>query len=216
VEAAASGKTRVVAVSKTKPVEDIIACYNAGHQFFGENYAQELMEKAQQLPNNIKWHFIGHLQSDKVNKLLRLVPNLDVVESVDSLKLAKALSSARKSNNQGPLKIFLQVNTSGENQKSGLSPNAVSQFVEDILSDNSGSFSHISLQGLMTIGMLGGNTSREFSILGELKKKIQASLTFKFVLPELELSMGMSSDYLEAIRHGSTNVRIGSTIFGAR
>lgn len=103
---------RLVAVSKLKPVSDIQQAYDCGHRAFGENYAQELAEKAPQLPSDIQWHFIGHLQSNKA-KLIAGIPNLWVVESVDSAKLATALNNACEKANR-ELRVFVQINTSGE------------------------------------------------------------------------------------------------------
>ncbi|CAO2833588.1 unnamed protein product [Amaranthus hypochondriacus] len=108
------GQIRVVAVSKTKPVSVIRQLYDAGHRCFGENYVQEFLDKAPQLPENIEWHFIGHLQTNKVKSLLASVPNLAMVEGVDSQKLAKHLDRAVSDIGRKPLKVLVQVNTSGE------------------------------------------------------------------------------------------------------
>merc|ERR1712232_1096766 len=121
---------RLVAVSKTKPVWQIQACYNAGQRHFGENYVKELLEKAPLLPDDIEWHFLGHLQSNKVKQLLT-VKNLSVVETVDSLKLAKKLNTASEQRTK-PLVVYVQVNTSKENSKSGVEPLAVNDLVTAI------------------------------------------------------------------------------------
>eukprot|EP01018_Ginkgo_biloba_P027509 Gb_20012 [translate_table: standard] len=109
-----TSRIRVVAVSKTKPVSLIKEVYDAGHRSFGENYVQEFLDKAPELPANIEWHFIGHLQSNKAKSLVAGVPNLYMVESVDSYKVANHLDRAVASCGRKPLKVLVQVNTSGE------------------------------------------------------------------------------------------------------
>ena len=111
---------RLVAVSKTKPASDILALYDIGHKHFGENYVQELVSKAQELPRDVCWHFIGHLQSQKAKTLIEGVPNLHLFESLDSKKLADKLNRAIESANRDPLQIYIQINTSGEDSKSGV------------------------------------------------------------------------------------------------
>jgi hypothetical protein len=203
------GSTRLVAVSKTKPVSYIQAMYDVGHRHFGENYLQELIEKSKQLPNDIKWHFIGHLQSQKAKQICYDVPNLYILETIDSIKLANKLNSIRLASNLSPLSIFIQINTSNEDTKSGI------LFNEDI----SPLFIHIrdncpllKIIGLMTIGE--ANNSECFQRLVECR--IKAAEILNVDPKELELSMGMSGDFEEAIMAGSTSVRIGSTLFGPR
>ncbi|KAF9426612.1 hypothetical protein BGZ94_006261 [Podila epigama] len=206
-------KARVVAVSKYKPASDILAAYEkAGHRHFGENYVQELEEKSNELPKDIQWHFIGHLQSNKC-KIVASIPNLYVVETVDSAKKAstldKACASAARSD---PLRIFLQVNTSGEETKSGMLPSETLDVARNVVS----SCPHLKLAGLMTIGSpnpdLENGENPDFKTLNQCRTDIQRELG----LDNLELSMGMSDDYPEALRQGSTNIRVGSTIFGSR
>jgi|EP01033_Poteriospumella_lacustris_P010370 hypothetical protein len=203
---------RLVAVSKTKPIEDIRALYNAGHRHFGENYFQELLEKAALLPGDICWHFIGHLQSSKSNKLVRDVPGLFVVETVDSEKLASKLQAACELAGRtaaAPLRVLLQVDTSGEDTKNGVEPSqvaALAQFIRD-------QCPLLQVRGVMTIGAPGDLTC--FDRLVEARKLVAEALG---VADEttLELSMGMSGDFPEAIARGATSVRVGSTIFGPR
>lgn len=210
---------RLVAVSKTKPATDVIEAYDGGQRHFGENYIQELEEKSKNpeiIENcpDICWHFIGHLQRNKVNKLVCL-PGLYMVETVDSVKLADALNSSwAKLQKPNRLKTFLQVNTSGEENKSGIPPSEASALSNHVI-ENCPS---LELSGLMTIGAydydvtLGPNP--DFLKLIECHKDVCNTLG---IAPEtFELSMGMSSDYQHAITLGSTNVRIGSTIFGPR
>jgi pyridoxal phosphate enzyme (YggS family) len=197
----------LVAVSKTKPATDIQELYNASYRIFGENYTQELTEKAAQLPNDIKWHFIGHLQSSKAAKLIKDVPNLSVIETVDTLKLATKLNAACEAVGR-TLDVFVQVDTSGETTKSGVDGvelNELAQFINN-------SCAHLKLKGLMTIGAPGDFTC--FDRLVDARQVVASLLAMD--VNSLELSMGMSGDYEEAIRRGATSVRVGSTIFGER
>ncbi|WOL02974.1 hypothetical protein Cni_G11694 [Canna indica] len=210
-----SGRTadgvRVVAVGKTKPTTLIRSLYDAGHRCFGENYAQELVDKAPQLPSDIGWHFIGHLQSNKVKSLLAAVPNLDMIESVDSEKIASHLNRAVASLGRNPLKVLVQVNTSGEESKSGVEPARCLELAKHVKF----SCPNLIFSGLMTIGMPDyTSTPENFRALWNCRADVCSAL----VVPEkqYELSMGMSGDFEKAIEMGSTNVRIGSTIFGPR
>lgn len=200
---------RLVAVSKTKPNEDILALYRAGQRHFGENYFQEFSEKASVLPLDIKWHFIGHLQSSKANKLLRDVPSLYMVETVDSEKLAGKLQSACiAAERTEPLKVLLQVDTSGEDTKSGITTSEVPALARYILDQ----CPQLQLAGVMTIGAPGDLTC--FDRLVEAKEVLQSTIGHSDT--PLELSMGMSGDFEAAIQRGATSVRVGSTIFGPR
>ncbi|KAH7545704.1 hypothetical protein FEM48_Zijuj01G0122000 [Ziziphus jujuba var. spinosa] len=202
---------RVVAVSKTKPVSVLRQVYDAGHRCFGENYVQEIVEKAPQLPEDIEWHFIGNLQSNKVKPLLTGVPNLAMVETVDDEKIANHLERAVASIGRKPLKVMVQVNTSGETSKSGVEPSGCVELAK-----------HVSLKcpnlefcGLMTIGMLDyTSTPENFKTLANCRSEVCKALGI--TEEQCELSMGMSGDFELAIEMGSTNVRIGSTIFGPR
>src|SRR4051794_31260184 len=149
---------RLVAVSKLKPATDILALYSppTSHLHFGENYVQELLEKSRLLPTEIRWHFIGGLQSNKCAQLAREVGNLWAVESVDSIKKAQLLDKGRgenKSNNQELLRIFVQVNTSGEESKSGVEPQS-EDLIELCKFVKGERCPHLKLQGLMTIGAI--------------------------------------------------------------
>jgi len=208
---------RLVAVSKTKPVSDILEAYSCGQRHFGENYIQELAEKSVdkqilEMCPDICWHFIGHLQRNKVNKLISVV-NLFMVETVDSTKLADALDASwGKANKTNKLKVMVQVNTSGEENKGGVPHTDVNSLFNHICEN----CSNLEAVGLMTIGAynydlsLGPNP--DFLSLVECHKQLYSDGTDEVS----ELSMGMSSDYEHAIELGSTNVRIGSTIFGPR
>ncbi|XP_068196781.1 pyridoxal phosphate homeostasis protein [Antennarius striatus] len=212
---------RLVAVSKTKPPDMVVEAYRQGQRNFGENYVNELVDKASDplilasCPE-IKWHFIGHLQKNNVNKLLG-VPNLFLVETVDSAKLADKVNSSwqriRGASTQR-LKVMLQINTSGEQSKHGLPPADTVDTVKHIVSQCSA----LHFTGLMTIGRYGYDLSLgpnpDFQMLLSRRREVCDSLALP--LEEVELSMGMSTDFEHAIEVGATNVRVGSIIFGNR
>ena len=218
---------RLVAVSKTKPKEMILEAYDAGHRDFGENYVQELAEKSND-PEilhhcpDIKWHFIGNCQTKNVNKLAKC-RNLSVIETITSEKLADKLQTQfdKKDKEDSVVNVMVQVNTSGEENKNGIEPgadtlNAVKHIKEKC--------PNLKLTGLMTIGALGHSLAStiqaqdgqnpDFLKLIECRHAVASFLQVEEA--SLELSMGMSNDFAEAIAMGSTNVRIGSSIFGAR
>ncbi|KAI5674777.1 hypothetical protein M9H77_15141 [Catharanthus roseus] len=202
---------RVVAVGKTKPISLINQVYDAGHRCFGENYVQEIIEKAPQLPDDIDWHFIGHLQSNKVKPLLAAVPNLGVVEGVDNQKIANYLDREVSRIGRPPLKVFVQVNTSGEPSKSGVDPSDCVELVKHVKL----ACPNLEFSGLMTIGMPDySSTPENFKALWDCRSEVCKVLGMAEL--QCELSMGMSNDFEQAIKMGSTNVRIGSTIFGPR
>ncbi|KAK9319567.1 hypothetical protein V1517DRAFT_310611 [Lipomyces orientalis] len=206
---------RLVAVSKLKPASDVLALYAAaGQRHFGENYVQELVDKAVRLPSDIQWHFIGSLQSNKC-AMLASIPNLFAVETVDAVKKARKLNDAR-SDEWDKLNVFIQVNTSGEQSKSGVAPGIEAVEVARYIV---GQCPRLNLLGLMTIGSIArsraaadGDQNRDFAALVETKRLVEAEVG----VDGLELSMGMSDDFEDAIKQGSTNVRVGSNIFGAR
>lgn len=201
---------RLVAVSKTKPVPMLQQCLDAGHTIMGENYAQELVEKVGILPDTVHWHFIGGLQSNKATMLVGAFKNSTVdrltVETVSSLKLASKLNNAVPDTDSTLLKIFVQVNTSGEDSKSGVEADECAALCQDIVAK----CPKLHLQGLMTIGAPDDESC--FTALAECRDAVASSLG----RADLELSMGMSGDFEAAIAAGATNVRVGSTIFGAR
>ncbi|XP_043692643.1 pyridoxal phosphate homeostasis protein-like [Telopea speciosissima] len=202
---------KVVAVSKTKSVSVIRQVYDAGHRCFGENYVQEIVEKAPQLPDDIDWHFIGHLQSNKVKVLLSAVPNLAMVESVDDEKIANYLDRRVANIGRKPLKVMVQVNSSGEASKSGVEPSGCVELAKHIKLG----CPNLEFSGLMTIGMLDyTSTPENFKTMSNCRLEVCKALGI--AEENCDLSMGMSGDFEQAIEMGSTNVRIGSTIFGAR
>ena len=198
----------LIAVSKTKPSEAIQTLYDYGHRDFGENYFQELLEKAQKLPRDISWHFIGHLQSGKASKLIREVPNLAVIETVDTLKLASKLNAACTTANRPNLDIYIQVHTSDEETKSGVTSDELPELVDAIVKD----CPCLTIKGLMTIGAPGDLSC--FDKLVSSRATVAGLLNVP--VESLHLSMGMSGDFEEAIAKGATHIRVGSTIFGAR
>ncbi|KAL4803942.1 hypothetical protein BDV18DRAFT_143512 [Aspergillus unguis] len=222
--AARTTTPRLVAVSKLKPASDILALHDPPTQtHFGENYLQELQEKARLLPTSIKWHFIGGLQSNKCVSLARDTRALWAVESVDSEKKASLLDKGwgeRKADMAGEerLRVFVQVNTSGEENKSGIDPNTgvigLCRFIRE-------KCPRLRLQGLMTIGAIARskatteeNVNEDFVCLKEARDRVVAELGLQ--QEGLELSMGMSEDFEGAIALGSDEVRVGTTIFGDR
>lgn len=220
-------KVRLVAVSKTKPSSMILECYESGQIRFGENYVQELIAKANfdtnndtvdvEVPRGVEWHFIGSLQSNKAANLVKGVGTaLKVVETLASMKLADKLNRAVeevRSNEEDAedykLGVYIQVNTSGEDSKSGISS------IEDVVSlakDIQAQCPNLDFQGLMTIGSPGDVSC--FDKLVQYRADLVQELGVDS--SSLELSMGMSGDFEEAIKRGATNVRVGSTIFGLR
>lgn len=212
-------KPRLVAVSKTKPKELVIEAYEHGQRNFGENYIQELFDKSNESQilercKDIRWHFIGNLQKNKVNKLIG-VPGLYAVETVDSEKLATVLDKAwSKSDKKELLNVMVQVNTSGEESKNGCTPVESVDLVKHVL-EKCPSLKFI---GLMTIGqyieesLKGPN--KDFLCLKKCREEVAEKLNLS--VENIELSMGMSHDFEHAIELGSTSVRVGTAIFGTR
>lgn len=208
----------LIAVSKTKPLGVVAAAARDGHRDFGENYIQELVDKAMRLrelggPEDLRWHFIGRIQSNKV-KLLCSAPQLHAVHTVHDVKLAKLLDRHWGEQRPGepPLKVMVQVNTSGEESKGGCEPSdaaAIALVCQEAC--------NLELLGLMCIGKYSaseGDASSDFRSLTECRENAAAALDTPTAA--LALSMGMSHDFETAIEHGATHVRVGSTIFGAR
>ncbi|MCL1665241.1 YggS family pyridoxal phosphate-dependent enzyme [Elizabethkingia ursingii] len=197
---------KLVAVSKTHPAEAIQEVYNLGQRVFGENKVQEMVAKQPVLPNDIQWHLIGHLQSNKVKYVAEFV---DTIESVDSEKLLEEINKQAAKHNR-KIKVLLQVKIAEEDSKTGME---VSETKELFLKYIQGYFENVEITGLMGIGTFTDDTEqtkREFLFLKRLFDQLS-------IQKKLEtLSMGMSGDYQLAIECGSTSVRIGSSIFGAR
>ena len=196
-------KITLVAVSKTKPIEDILELYNLGHRDFGENYVQELSEKAEKLPNDIRWHFIGHLQTNKVKSI---IPFVYLIHGVDSLKLLTEINKQAEKNKR-IIDCLLQVHIAQEETKFGFDETEFSNLELK-------QFLNVRIKGLMGMASLTDDINKiriEFKSLKTLFEKL------KTLNPELSiLSMGMSADYKIAIEEGSNMVRIGSLLFGER
>jgi pyridoxal phosphate enzyme (YggS family) len=195
------GNTTLVAVSKTKPNESILEAYNLGIRDFGENYVKELILKMDTLPKDIKWHMIGHLQTNKVKELVKR--NIYLIESVDSVKLAKEINKEAIKNNKF-INILIEVNIANDINKTGCSLIDLDNLITSVRE-----LSNINLLGLMCIAPHTEDTNKirnSFKQMKELKDKYKLDL----------LSMGMSNDYLIAIEEGSNIVRIGTKIFGER
>jgi len=210
--ASGRGPPRLVAVSKFQPASAVQAAYDAGHRSFGENYVQEMIGKAPELPSDIEWHFIGNLQSNKAKALVAGVPNLAVVETVDTPKIASALDKAcGAAARSAPLRVMIQVLTSGEDSKSGCLPSQAASLAAHIAAE----CPRLAVTGLMTIGKFGDpHPGPYFACLAACREEVATALG---VAPgALELSMGMSGDFAEAIGAGSTSVRVGTAIFGSR
>ncbi len=203
----ANGTTaQLIAVSKTKPVNDIREAYLAGQRHFGENYVQELAGKAQELCalTDLCWHFIGPIQSNKTRDIACFA---DVVHSVDRLKIAERLSAQRPAG-KAPLQLLLQVNISAEASKAGILPDALLPLARQVAQ-----LSNVQLRGLMAIPApaVDGDNQAAFAAMQQLSAVLQAEF------PQADqLSMGMSDDWQQAVLFGATMIRLGSAIFGAR
>ncbi|GHT13099.1 YggS family pyridoxal phosphate enzyme [Bacteroidia bacterium] len=202
---------RLLAVSKLQPESRIWAAYHKGQRIFGESRAQELLPKHANLPKDIEWHFVGHLQ---INKLKQIAPFIDTIQSIDSLKLLETADRAAGKFNR-KINVLLQVHIAQEETKFGFSFDEIEDFFKSGLFL---SFENLTFSGLMGMATLTDDREqirKEFNSLAVLFQKIKADYfawndTFK------ELSMGMSGDYPIAVEEGCTMVRIGSKIFGAR
>lgn len=195
----------LVAVSKTKPAADILTLYNMGHRDFGENYVQELAEKAAQLPQDIRWHFIGHLQSNKVKII---APFVHLIHGVDSEKLIRQIEK-QGAKLQRSLSVLLQIHIAQEETKFGLLPSEASAVLAA-----AAQLPHVAVKGFMGMASFTSDKAKIFSEFMMVKNLYDEQ---KVTYPYLDtLSIGMSSDYEEATRAGSTLVRIGSALFGGR
>ena len=205
------GHVKLVAVSKTKPVELIREAYEAGYHIFGENKAQELAAKRSQLPDDIEWHFIGHLQRNKVKYI---IPFVALIHAVDSLKLLKEINKQAASHNR-VVDCLLQFHIAKETTKFGLNYEEAAELFK---SDEYASMKNIRISGVMGMATFTDDMEQvreEFKSLKNIFDMLKATYfpdkdSFK------EISMGMSNDYQVAIEEGSTIIRIGTKIFGKR
>jgi len=202
---------KLVAVSKTRSDEEIMEAYNAGQRSFGENKVQELVRKWETLPQDIEWHFIGHLQSNKVRLI---APFVAMIHSVDSLKLLKTINDEAKQAER-VIPCLLQFHIASEESKFGFLPENVTQILSEIkISD----YNNIIIAGVMGMATFTDDVAvinREFSNLKTIFQNLKAEF-FQGNDNFREISMGMSDDYQQAIENGSTMIRIGTTIFGSR
>lgn len=202
----------LVAVSKTKPVSDLMKAYDAGQHIFGENYVQELVEKQDQMPKDIEWHFIGHLQSRKV-KLI--APFVSLIHGVDSLKLLQEINKQAAKNNR-VINCLLQVYIAEEESKFGLDEQELDMILNEI-QHNKENYKNIRIVGLMGMATFTENQNQIEKEFKHLKTIFDRVATRNDAINRFSiLSMGMSGDYQLAISCGSTMVRIGSSIFGTR
>jgi pyridoxal phosphate enzyme (YggS family) len=201
-----SHQAKLVAVSKTKPLDDILALHQEGQLLFGENYVQELTDKFKEAPSTIDWHFIGHLQTNKVKYIQ---PIAKLIHGVDSEKLLIEINKQAEKNNSNS-NILLQIHIAQEETKFGLDEIELNTILENY---SKGKFSNIRIKGLMGMASFTDNQShikKEFTGLKQLFDRHSDEYKFD------TLSMGMSSDYQIALDCGSTMIRIGSAFFGER
>ena len=206
IKTALSDDVIVVAVSKTKPTDEIMKIYDQGHIDFGENKVQELLIKEKELPKNINWHMIGHLQRNKVRSI---IPFVYLIHSVDSLRLINKINEEGKKINK-EIKVLLQVKISDAVSKYGFNLFEIEKILNSKVLDN---HKYVKVVGLMGMATFSNNETiieKEFNELKKIYDKYKNTHKFK------TLSMGMSGDYKIAIKNGSNMVRLGSVIFGSR
>lgn len=203
-----SKNVQLIAVSKTKPNADIMELYDLGHRAFGENYVQELVDKADQLPKDIQWHFIGHLQSNKVKYI---APFVHLIHGVDSEKLLQEINKQAIKQNR-IIDCLLQVHIASEETKFGFDEESLNEIIQ---SGRLANYSNIRIKGLMGMASFSNDQDLLTKEFGSLKNMYDQSNT-QLNQSLNTLSMGMSSDYQLAVKLGSTMVRIGSLLFGAR
>jgi len=206
-----TSNVKLIAVSKTKPAESILEAYEAGHRLFGENMVQELVEKHEKLPKDIEWHLIGHLQTNKVKYI---APFINLIHSVDSLKLIQEINKQALKNNR-VIDCLLQLEIADEETKFGMD---MAEAIEFLRSNEFQELKNIRICGVMGIATLTDNpemTAEEFYELKTFFNGLKDTF-FRKDPAFKEISMGMSGDYKLAIEKGSTLIRLGSTIFGVR
>lgn len=207
-----AGDATVVAVSKTKPQEDILAAYESGHNIFGENKVQELTDKYEALPKDIEWHLLGHLQRNKVKYIAGFIA---LIHSVDSLKLLKEINKQGKKNNR-TIPCLLQIHIADESSKFGLSYDEASEILTSTTTE---ALDFVHIKGLMGLATNTDDTDKVRREFRQLKSFFdthqQEENLVKNATLEI-LSMGMSGDYPIALEEGSNMIRVGSKIFGER
>ena len=212
IQASLPEKVTLVAVSKTKPVSDLMEAYEAGQRIFGENKIQEMTEKWEVMPKDIQWHMIGHVQTNKVKYM---APYVNLIHGVDSLKLLQEINKQAQKNNR-IINCLLQVYIAEEESKFGLDEKEVNEILEYVQNDNN-EMNHIRIVGLMGMATFTNNPAQVEKEFSSLKTIFDSYSNLNSKNCQLNtLSMGMSGDYALAIKCGSTMVRIGSSIFGGR
>ncbi|APA00439.1 YggS family pyridoxal phosphate-dependent enzyme [Flavobacterium commune] len=202
----------LVAVSKTKPVTDLMEAYNAGQRIFGENKIQEMTEKWEQMPKDIQWHMIGHVQTNKVKFMAEYV---SLIHGVDSLKLLHEINRQAQKHNR-VIDCLLQIHIAEEETKFGLDENELNEILNFVQNNEEG-FKNIRIVGLMGMATFTDNQEQIKKEFLHLKSIFDANQNLKSEICNLKsLSMGMSGDYKLAIECGSTMIRVGSSIFGGR
>lgn len=198
----------LIAVSKTKPVSDLKEAYNLGIRVFGENKVQELVDKYEVMPKDIRWHMIGHLQRNKVKYI---IDKVDLIHSVDSVRLAETIEK-EAAKHEIVVNILIEVNVAREESKFGLMPEDLDNFIRQ-----TAGFTHIRIKGLMTIAPFVENVEENRPIFERLRK-LSVDMRGENVDNNTVciLSMGMTNDYCVAIEEGATMIRVGTGIFGAR
>jgi len=200
----------LVAVSKTKPISDLMEAYDAGQRIFGENKIQEMADKYQEMPKDIQWHMIGHVQRNKVKYMAKFV---DLIHGVDNLKLLQEINKQALKHNR-TIDCLLQIKIASEASKFGMTPDDSKSLIE---SDGFSNLKNIRVVGLMGMATFTDNNDQikdEFLLLQQTFNTLKPFESFNFK-PEI-ISMGMSGDYKIAISCGSNMIRVGSSIFGAR
>ena len=200
----------LVAVSKTKPISDLMKAYDAGQRIFGENKIQEMADKYQEMPKDIQWHMIGHVQRNKVKYMAKFV---DLIHGVDNLKLLQEINKQALKHNR-TIDCLLQIKIASEASKFGMTPDDSKSLIE---SDGFSNLKNIRVVGLMGMATFTDNNDQikdEFLLLQQTFNTLKPFESFNFK-PEI-ISMGMSGDYKIAISCGSNMIRVGSSIFGAR
>ena len=197
----------LVAVSKTKPVSDLMEAYNAGQRIFGENKIQEMAEKYEEMPKDIEWHMIGHVQRNKVKYMAEFVK---LIHGVDSFKLLKEINKQAKKHDR-VIDCLLQIKIADEDSKFGMSAKEATTLLQ---SDEFSELNNINVAGLMGMATFTENTTQVETEFQFLKSTFETLKTLNSKL--ITISMGMSGDYKLAIDCGSTMIRVGSSIFGVR
>lgn len=203
-------RVTLVAVSKTKPVSDLMEAYNAGQRIFGENKIQEMVEKHQEMPKDIKWHMIGHVQRNKVKYMAEFV---DLIHGVDSLKLLKEINKQAKKHDR-VIRCLLQIKIAEEDSKFGMSASDAKSILQsEVFKD----FNNVTISGVMGMATFTDNKPQIKQEFSRLKSTFEDLKDIKTTNCNLQtISMGMSGDYPLAIECGSTMIRVGSSIFGER